>query len=203
MGFPNFYFLSLYLAFVLVLIIVFHIYTNYKQKKAVIRAILDPKNNPGNIFRIKQGPLVDFIHYLHKTHKTPLARLFVFDKLITVVGPFFINKFSETLTISLFFNPSKTIILIPRQWFEVFDEKDLKFVICHEIRHLCFWQYFSRIFYPFSRAKFFEKREADADRFAAKIVGKKQALQTLRKFKERYPDFELQKSILAIEEIEI
>jgi len=167
-----------------------------------IKVILSNDINPG-VHRVRNGPLKDFVHKLHQDYKTPLIQIYLFEESVIISSNFSVRKNKEAFGIYLFFNPTKSIILIPCQWLKTFDEEDIKFVICHEIRHASLWQLILKIRFFFNKEKCTEEIEMDADLFAAKILGKKQALKTMRKFQKAYNEFNLQKTISEIEKINL
>jgi len=190
--------LIIYFTLIFVCVIFRIVYLRYRLKKIAIKVILNDDVNPG-VRRVKNGPLKDFVHKLHRDYRTPLIQLYLFEKSIVILDDFYLYRNREAFGIYFFFNSAKSIILIPCKWLKKFDEEDIKFVICHEIRHASLWHLILKIRFFFNKKRGKEKTEMDANLFAAKILGKKQALKTIRKFQKVYNEFNFQKTISKIE----
>ena len=169
----------------------------------MIRQIFDKDINP-HLEEVRAGHLIVFIKKICAEHKITQVKLYVFDERIKFVSTLTGNQIViAPLTIPLSPLSPRQYIFFPRQWLESesLDQDDLHFIICHEMGHLRIKQIFLKIRHFFNDQKFHEKREIDADSFAAKVLGKEICIKTLEKIADALTDPIIRKRIIALRNI--
>src|SRR3989344_251584 len=191
--------------FIIIRMAVAHHYKNMGKAESQLIYFIDTHT----ILEVTGGPLTKLLTKLHRQHKTPQIRLFVFkqeeylialrDKLPENIKKMLPEPPLGPFSYALRWGSAKFSIFFPEQWLNNgLGEEAVCLVICHEAGHIFYRrrEALLGLFYYirglFSRRhsrdyfdeKFYDKKDSWANAFSAKIMGKEKSIQLLEEIRD-------------------